>query len=132
MYVVSSKTEFTFERVSASVTVIPLDCTHFAPPSPRTSELSAIVVVDVTSQVPLTVAHFIPVTSAESAVRTCPLAPTASREAVFAPVPPAKSPFASHIASVATDHPPDTTRSPLPRIVEPFIVFMFAQDMRTA
>ena len=52
--------------------------------------------------------HFSPVTSAESAVRTCPLVPTASREAVFAPVPPARSHLASQIASVATD--------PLPRV----------------
>ena len=51
--------------------------------------------------------HFSPVTSAESAVRTCPLVPTARREAVLAPVPPARSPFASQIASVATDQPPE-------------------------
>ena len=51
--------------------------------------------------------HFRPVTSAESAVRTCQLVPTASRDAVFAPVPPARSPFASQIASVATDPPPE-------------------------
>ena len=51
--------------------------------------------------------HFNPVTSAESAVRTCQLVPTASREAVLAPVPTARSPFASHIASVATDQPPE-------------------------
>lgn len=55
---------------------------------------------------PEALAHFTPVASAESATRICPLVPTASREAVFAPVPTAKSPFASHIASVATDPPP--------------------------
>lgn len=72
--------------------------------------------------------HFRPVASAESAVRTCQLVPTASRDAVFAPVHPARSHLASHIASVATDHPPDTTRSPLPRSELPFTVFMFVQD----
>lgn len=76
--------------------------------------------------------HFRPVASAESAVRTCPLVPTASREAVFAPVPPAKSPFASHIASVATDPPPEIVISPLPRSELPFTVFMFVQDTKTA
>lgn len=50
--------------------------------------------------------HFIPVASAESAVRTCQFVPTASRDAVLAPVQPAISPLASHIASVATDPPP--------------------------
>lgn len=57
--------------------------------------------------------HFRPVASAESAVRTCPFVPTASRDAVSAPVPPAKSPLASHIASVATFPVPDITISPL-------------------
>ncbi len=52
-------------------------------------------------------AHFRPVTSAESAVRTCQLVPTARREAVFAPVHQARSHLASHIASVATDPPPE-------------------------
>ena len=52
--------------------------------------------------------HFSPVASAESAVRTCQLVPTARREAVFAPVHQARSHLASHIASVATD--------PLPRV----------------
>lgn len=47
--------------------------------------------------------HFRPVTSAESAVRTCQLVPTARREAVFAPVQPARSHLASQIASVATE-----------------------------
>ena len=57
---------------------------------------------------PAGLAHFRPVASAESAVRTCQLVPTARREAVFAPVPTAKSHFASHIASVATE--------PVPRV----------------
>lgn len=68
--------------------------------------MSAITADDVTSPVPATVVHFRPVTSAESAVSTCPFVPTASREAVLAPVPPARSHLASHIASVATDPPP--------------------------
>lgn len=72
--------------------------------------------------------HFNPVTSAESAVRTCQLVPTARREAVFAPVPTARSPLASHIVSVATDPPPDITISPLPRIEVEFIVLIFVQD----
>ena len=72
--------------------------------------------------------HFRPVASAESAVRTCPFVPTASRDAVFAPVPPAKSPLTSHIASVATDPPPDIVTSPLPRSELPFTVLMFVQD----
>lgn len=55
------------------------------------------------SHPPAGVAHFVPVASAESAVSTVPFAPTARRDAVFAPVPTAKSPFASHIESVATD-----------------------------
>ena len=76
--------------------------------------------------------HFNPVTSAESAVRTCQLVPTARREAVFAPVHPARSHLESHIASVATDQPPDITISPLPRIEVELIVFMFVQDTRTA
>lgn len=59
-----------------------------------------------TSPVPHTDAHFTPVASAESATRTVPFAPTASLEAVFDPVPTAKSHLASHIASVATDPPP--------------------------
>lgn len=104
--VVSKITEFTFERVSVSLTTIPLDCTHFAPPSPRTSALSAIVVAEVTSPVPLTVPHRTPVTSAVSAIGTVPFAPIARREAVFAPVPITRSPLASQIASVATDPPP--------------------------
>ena len=69
--------------------------------------------------------HFIPVASAESAVRTCQLDHTGSREAVFAPVPPARSHFASHIVSVATDPPPDMVISPLPRSELPFTVLMF-------
>ena len=76
--------------------------------------------------------HFNPVTSAESAVRTCQLVPTARREAVLAPVHQARSHLASHIASVATDPPPDITISPLPRIEVELIVFMFVQDTRTA
>jgi hypothetical protein len=60
------------------------------------------------SPVPEAVAHFTPVASAESAMRTCPFVPTASREAVFAPVPTARSHLASHIVSVATE--------PLPRV----------------
>jgi len=80
------------------------------------------------SPVPLTVVHLSPVASAESAVRTCPLDHTASREAVLAPVQPARSHLASHIASVATDPPPEITISPLPRSVFPFTVFMFVQD----
>ncbi len=51
--------------------------------------------------------HFNPVASAESAVRTCQLVPTASREAVFAPVHQARSHLASQIVSVATDQPPE-------------------------
>lgn len=77
---------------------------------------------------PETVAHFVPVASAESAVRTCPLVPTASLEAVLDPVPTARSPFASHIASVATDPPPDITISPLHSIEVELIVFMLVQD----
>lgn len=80
------------------------------------------------SHPPAGLAHFNPVTSAESAVRTCPFVPTASREAVLAPVPPARSPLASQIASVATDPPPDITISPLPRIEVELIVFMFVQE----
>ena len=57
--------------------------------------------------------HFSPVASAESAVRTCQLVPTASREAVFAPVQPARSHLESQIVSVATDPPPEITISPL-------------------
>ena len=76
--------------------------------------------------------HFRPVASAESAVRTCQLVPTASREAVLAPVPPARSHLESHIASVATDQPPDITISPLPRSVFPFTVLIFVPDTRTA
>ena len=76
--------------------------------------------------------HFNPVASAESAVRTCQLVPTASREAVFAPVPPARSHLASQIVSVATDPPPDITISPLPRIEVELIVFMLVQDTNTA
>ena len=52
--------------------------------------------------------HLIPVASAESAIGIVPFAPTARREAVFAPVPTARSHFASQIASVATE--------PLPRV----------------
>lgn len=52
--------------------------------------------------------HFNPVASAESAVRTCQLVPTARRDAVFAPVQPARSHLASQIASVETE--------PLPRV----------------
>ena len=85
-----------------------------------------------TSPVPLTVAHFIHVASALSAVRTCPFDPTASREAVFAPVPTARSPFASHIESVATDQPPDIVKSPLPRSELPLTVFMLVHDTRVA
>ena len=59
------------------------------------------------SPLPEAVAHFTHVASAESAVRTCPFVPTARREAVFAHVPTARSPLASHIESVATDPPPD-------------------------
>ena len=81
---------------------------------------------------PAGLVHFSPVASAESAVRTCPLVPTASREAVFAPVHPARSHFASHIASVATSPLPDITISPLPRSDWLFTVFMFVQDTRTA
>ena len=76
--------------------------------------------------------HFVPVASAESAVRTCQLVPTARREAVFVPVPTAKSPFASQIASVATDPPPDITISPLHSIEVELIVFMFVQDTRVS
>jgi hypothetical protein len=112
--------------------VAQLDCTHLAPPSPRTSALSAIVVEEVTSPVPLTVVHFIPVTSAESAVRTCQLVPAARREAVFAPVHPARSHLASHIASVATDPPPDITISPLPSRELEFIVLILVQETRVA
>lgn len=53
--------------------------------------------------------HFIHVASALSAVRTCPVVPTGRRAAVFAPVPPARSPFASHIESVATDPLPNVS-----------------------
>ena len=84
------------------------------------------------SHQPAGLVHFRPVASAESAVRTCPLVPTASREAVFAPVHPARSHFASHIASVATSPLPDITISPLPRSDWLFTVFMFVQDTRTA
>lgn len=76
--------------------------------------------------------HFNPVTSAESAVRTCQLVPTARREAVLAPVHPARSHLASQIASVATEPPPDITISPLPRSELPFTVLMFVQDTKTA
>lgn len=76
--------------------------------------------------------HFNPVTSAESAVRTCQLVPTASREAVLAPVHQARSHFASQIASVATDPPPDITISPLHTSELPLTVFMFVQDTKTA
>ena len=65
-------------------------------------------------------------------MRTCPLVPTASREAVLAPVQPARSHLASHIASVATFPVPEITISPLPRSVFPFTVFMLVQDTRTA
>lgn len=76
--------------------------------------------------------HFVHVASAESAVRTCPLAPTASREAVFAPVPTARSPLVSQIESVATDPTPDTTRSPDPSTELPLIVLILVQDTRVA
>lgn len=72
--------------------------------------------------------HFSPVASAESAVRTCQLVPTASREAVLAPVQPARSHLESHIVSVATDPPPEITISPLHKIEVELIVFMFVQD----
>jgi len=65
------------------------------------------------SHQPAGLVHFRPVASAESAVRTCQFEPTASREAVFAPVQPARSHLASHIVSVATDPPPEITISPL-------------------
>jgi len=72
--------------------------------------------------------HFSPVASAESAVRTCQLVPTASREAVLAPVQPARSHLESHIVSVATDPQPEITISPLHKIEVELIVFMFVQD----
>lgn len=76
--------------------------------------------------------HFSPVASAESAVRTCQLVPTASREAVLAPVHQARSHLASQIASVSTDPPPDITISPLPKIEVELIVLMFVQDTRVS
>jgi len=97
-----------------SSSVDQLDCTPLAQPSHRTIALSTITAEAVTSPVPAIVVHFVPVASAESAVRTCQFAPTASREAVLAPVPTARSHLKSHIVSVATDPPPDITISPLP------------------
>lgn len=60
-----------------------------------------------TSPVPDIVAHFVPVASEESTVKTCQFVPIARRDAVFDPVPTARSPLASHIASVATEPPPE-------------------------
>jgi hypothetical protein len=77
--------------------------------------------------------HFTPVASAESAVSTCQFVPTARRDAVFAPVPTAKSPFASHMVSVATSHdPPEIEISPLPRSELPFTVFILVHDTRVS
>lgn len=84
------------------------------------------------SHQPAGLVHLSPVASAESAVRTCQFEPTANREAVFAPVQPARSHLASHIVSVATDPPPDITISPPPRSDWLFTVFMFVQDTKTA
>lgn len=47
---------------------------------------------------------------------------------MFAPVPTARSHFASQIASVATDPPQDMVISPLPRSELPFTVLMFVHD----
>ncbi len=74
--------------------------------SKRVIALSVEEAGHTTSPDPATTPHFTPVASAESAIRIVPFAPTASREAVLAPVPTARSPFASHIESVATDPPP--------------------------
>jgi hypothetical protein len=81
---------------------------------------------------PAGVDHFNPVASAESAVRTCQLVPTARRDAVLAPVPPARSHLESQIASVATEPPPEITISPLHRIEVELIVLMFVQDTSVA
>lgn len=81
---------------------------------------------------PAGVDHFNPVASAESAVRTCQLVPTARRDAVLAPVPPARSHLESQIASVATDPSPDITISPLPSKEVELIVFMFVQETRVS
>lgn len=88
--------------VSAMVTALFCRSFHVVE-SNRATALSVEEAGQTTSPVPDTVVHFIPVASAESAVKTCPFVPTASREAVFAPVPTARSPFASHIESVATE-----------------------------
>ena len=77
---------------------------------------------------PAGVPHLIPVASAESAIGIVPFAPIARREAVFAHVPTARSHFASHIASVATEPPPEIVISPLQRSEFPFTVFMFVPD----
>ena len=84
------------------------------------------------SHPPAGLVHFNHVASAESAVRTCPLVPTARRDAVLAPVHPARSHLASQIVSVATSPLPDITISPLPRSVFPFTVLIFVPDTRTA
>ena len=58
------------------------------------------------SHPPAGVHHLIPVTSDESAIGIVPFAPIASRDAVLAPVPTARSHLASQIESVATDQLP--------------------------
>jgi len=105
--------------------------THFS--SSEVVEANCARVPDVrASHPPAGLDHFKPVASAESAVRTCPFVPTARREAVFAHVPTAKSPLASHIESVATDPPPDIVISPLPRSEFQFTVLMFVPETSVA
>jgi len=65
------------------------------------TDVCAEKALDVTFVHPLPAAgvlHFIPVVSAESAVKTCPFVPIANRETVSAAVAAIRSPFASTIA----------------------------------
>lgn len=130
-----SEVEFTVPVVRVSVAVSKVSAASpSSVPSPvhTPTWLFTGVHTFVTSHPPAGVPHLIPVTSAESAIGIVPFAHTASREAVLAPVPTARSHLASQIASVATDPPPDITISPLHCIEVELIVLMFVQDIRVS